>query len=56
MEMSGQFHASAALLPGKEPLVPIGYKAGWAPEPVWTQLREKSSPQLRAIPLSYPNS
>jgi hypothetical protein len=25
MEMSGQLHAPAALPPGKEPLVPIGY-------------------------------
>jgi hypothetical protein len=32
--MSGQFHAPAALPPGKEPSVPIGYEAGWAPEPV----------------------
>jgi hypothetical protein len=36
MEVSGQFHVSAALLPGKEPLVPTGREAGWAPEPVWT--------------------
>jgi hypothetical protein len=34
--MSGQLHAPAALPPGKEHLVPIGYGAGWAPEPVWT--------------------
>jgi hypothetical protein len=33
-----------ALPPGKEPLVPIGQEAGWAPEPVWTQrLQENSS-------------
>jgi len=25
MEMSGQLHAPAALPPGKEPLLPIGY-------------------------------
>jgi len=30
-----------AFLPGKAPLVPIVQKAGWAPEPVWTQAREK---------------
>jgi hypothetical protein len=24
------------LPPGKEPPVPIGYDAGWAPEAVWT--------------------
>jgi hypothetical protein len=30
MEVSGQLHALAALSPGKELLVPIGYEAGWA--------------------------
>jgi len=33
MEVSGQLHAPSALLPGKEPLVPIGYEAEWDPEP-----------------------
>jgi hypothetical protein len=33
MEVSGQLDASAALHPGKEPLVPIGYDPGRAPEP-----------------------
>jgi hypothetical protein len=37
MEVSFQLHAPAALLAGKEPLVPIGEEAAWAPEPVWTQ-------------------
>jgi hypothetical protein len=33
-----------ALPSGKEPPVPLGQEAGWAPEPVWTQrLEEKSS-------------
>jgi hypothetical protein len=36
MEMSGQLYAPAALLTGKEPLVPIGLEVGWAPESVWT--------------------
>jgi hypothetical protein len=36
MEVSGQLHAPAALPPGKKPLVPIGYEAGWAPEPFRT--------------------
>jgi hypothetical protein len=36
MEVSGQLHAPAALTPVKEPLVPIGWEAGWDPEPVWT--------------------
>jgi hypothetical protein len=37
MEVSGQLHALVALPTGKEPLVPIGKEAGWAPEPVWTR-------------------
>jgi hypothetical protein len=28
---------------GKEPLVPIGYEAGWAPESVWTLWNEEKS-------------
>jgi hypothetical protein len=28
---SGQLHALATLPPGKEPLVPTGEEAGWAP-------------------------
>jgi hypothetical protein len=45
MGVSGQHHAPATFLsPVKEPPVPIGQEAGWAPEPVWTQrLEEKSS-------------
>jgi hypothetical protein len=43
MEVSGQLHTLVALPPGKEPLVPIGYGAGWAPEPVWTTWRWKNS-------------
>jgi hypothetical protein len=39
MEVSGQLHAPAALPPGKEPLVPIGWGAGWVPEPfTWVNL------------------
>jgi hypothetical protein len=30
MNVSGQLLSPAALLPGKEPPVPIGKKAGWA--------------------------
>jgi hypothetical protein len=45
MEVIGQLHAQAALLPGKEPPVPMGLEAGWTPEPVWTTWRgEKSCP------------
>jgi hypothetical protein len=32
MEVRGQLHASAALPPRKEPLVPIGWEAGLVPE------------------------
>jgi hypothetical protein len=42
MEVSGQLHATAALLPGEENLVSIRQEAGWVPEPVWTRWwREK---------------
>jgi hypothetical protein len=42
MWMSGQRRAPAALLPpGKGPPVPTGQKAGWAPDPVWTQRLEE---------------
>jgi hypothetical protein len=37
MEVSGQLHAPAALPPGKEPLIPTRWKAGWASEPLWTR-------------------
>jgi hypothetical protein len=40
----GEWSASRpgrALPPEKGPLVPIVQKAGWAPEPVWTQRIEK---------------
>jgi hypothetical protein len=35
MDMSGQLHDPAALSP-----VPIGQKAGWAPEPVWSSSKD----------------
>jgi hypothetical protein len=40
-EVSGQFHVLAALLPGKEVPVPIGYEAGCASELIWTWQRRK---------------
>jgi hypothetical protein len=44
IRVSGQHHAPAALYPrGKDPKVPIGQEAGWAPEPVWTQRLEEIS-------------
>jgi hypothetical protein len=36
LDVDSQLDAPAALIQGKAPLVPIGEKAGWAPEPVWT--------------------
>jgi hypothetical protein len=38
-----KLHASAALPPGKEPPVRVGYEAGWASEPVWTLWRRENS-------------
>jgi hypothetical protein len=35
LEVSGRLHISAALSPGKEPLVLIGREVEWTPEPVW---------------------
>jgi len=35
--MGGQLQAPAALLPEKEPPIPIRQEAGWALEPVWTR-------------------
>jgi hypothetical protein len=42
----GEWSASRpgrALPPGKGPPVPIVQEAGWAPEPVWTQMLEEKS-------------
>jgi hypothetical protein len=46
MEVSGQLHASAALSPGKEPLVLIGQEAGWA-------LRAVLDAVMRKIPNTH---
>jgi hypothetical protein len=37
--VSDQRHAPVTLYPGKGPSVPTVQEAGWAPEPVWTQVR-----------------
>jgi hypothetical protein len=42
--MSGQLHTPAALPPGKQYPVPIGYEAGWAPESILTTRTENSQP------------
>jgi hypothetical protein len=39
--VSGKLHI--ALRPGKDPLVPIGQEAGWAPNPAWTLARRGKS-------------
>jgi len=44
MDVSGQFHDPAALPSKKQSLVPLGYEAGWAPEPVWTRWRREKLP------------
>jgi hypothetical protein len=40
VEVSGKLHVPAALLPGKEPTVAIGWEVGWAPKSVWTISRK----------------
>jgi hypothetical protein len=55
MEKSCQLHAPATLSPGKEPLVPTGEEAGWAPKPVWTQWwREKFPAPAETQTPNYP--
>jgi hypothetical protein len=43
MEVSGQLNAPAALRPGKEPLVSIGYEVGWAQSRSGHGVEEKNS-------------
>jgi hypothetical protein len=49
IEVNGQLHAIAALPPGKESPVPIGYEAERAPEPVWTRWQKEKSLPLTSI-------
>jgi hypothetical protein len=51
MEVSGQFHAPAALPPGKEPLVPIGpqNRSGCGDEEKNSQARRKLNPRTPII-------
>jgi hypothetical protein len=49
LEISDQLHALAALLPGKETTIPIGYEAGWAPEAVWKTWKEEKSYLYREL-------
>jgi hypothetical protein len=43
--VGGEWSASRpdSFTPGENPPVPIGYEAGWAPEPVWTTWGGESS-------------
>jgi hypothetical protein len=56
--VGGEWSASRlgrALPPGQEHPVSIGQKAGWVPEPVWTQtLEEKSFYACRGSNLDRP--
>jgi hypothetical protein len=49
MEVSGQLHAPAALLPGIEPLVPIGQETGWIPDRSGRGGEEKNSQPLPGL-------
>jgi hypothetical protein len=42
MQASGQLHAPASFPSRKEPVVFIGYEAGWASEIVWTPRRREN--------------
>jgi hypothetical protein len=53
MEVNGLLHTLSALLPGKEPLMPLGWETGRAPEPVCTRWREVSAPADNRIPFLY---
>jgi hypothetical protein len=44
MEVSGHLDALVALSPGKEPLLPTGKEARWAPEPVWIWYQREKFP------------
>jgi hypothetical protein len=43
MDVSGQFHASAALSSVKEPPIPIEQETGWALEPACTLFNTEKS-------------
>jgi hypothetical protein len=44
LAVSGELHASAGLLLGKDPPVLKRQEAGWTPAPVWTLYRRERSP------------
>jgi len=49
MGVSGQLHAPAALLSGKELLLAIGKEAGWGPKLFWTRWRTEKFLPLAGI-------
>jgi hypothetical protein len=59
--LSGHLHAPVALPAGKEPPIPIGQEAGWAPETVWTLEKRKKclalarnqTPAVQLVALRY---
>jgi hypothetical protein len=53
MDVSGQFHAPATLIQGKEPLVLAEYEAAGAPETVLMLRRRKSLLPLTGIKLFF---
>jgi len=44
MEVSGQLHVQAALLPWKESPKPVRQESGWVLEPVWTRWQREKIP------------
>jgi hypothetical protein len=53
MEVEWSGSRLGCFTPGEEPLVSIGYEAGWASEPVWTRWRrEKYLPPPEIEPRS----
>jgi len=44
MDVNGQLHAPAALLPGKKAQIPIAEEVGWVPVPVWTRWQKEKYP------------
>jgi hypothetical protein len=49
MEVSGEFHAPIALVPRKQPHIPIGEETSWIPDPVWMLRKEKICFHLREL-------
>jgi hypothetical protein len=50
MKVNDWLKGLASLIQGKEPPVPIGYKAGWAPEPFKTKRHDLDKKKAESIP------